>query len=127
MAHEEPDVDRAQDRISERKAERAEATESILADVERRLGELEYPVTGEELSQEYALGEMDLPNETESLGSALDRLVNEEFSSADEAREAIYGEITGEAGNRDEANAGRDLERLDEQADRSITEGTDQR
>ncbi|ELZ08202.1 hypothetical protein C479_12713 [Halovivax asiaticus JCM 14624] len=127
MAPEEPDVDRAQDRISERKAERAETTESILADVERRLGEVEYPVTGEELSQEYALGEMDLPNETESLGSALDRLVNEEFSSAGEAREAIYGEITGDAGNRDEANAGRDLERLDEQAGGSVTEGTDQR
>ena len=127
MVSEEPDVDRAQDRISDRKAERADTTESILADVEQHLGELEYPVTGEELSQEYALGEMDLPNESESLGSALDRLVNEEFASADEAREAIYGEITGDAGNRDEANAERDLERLDEQSSGSVAEGTEQR
>jgi len=127
MASEEPDVDRAQDRISDRKAERAETTESILADVEQHLGELEYPVTGEELSQEYALGEMDLPNESESLGSALDRLVNEEFASADEAREAIYGEVTGEAGDRDEANAERDLERLDDQTGGSVSEGTEQR
>lgn len=37
-----------------------------------------------------------MANETESLGSALDRLAGEEFDSPEEAREAVYGEITGQ-------------------------------
>ncbi|MFC3957936.1 hypothetical protein [Halovivax cerinus] len=114
MAPDEPDVDRAEDRIDARKHERAARTESVLADVERHLGELEYPVTGEELSREYATGAMDLPNETESLGSAFDRLVNEEFASADEARKAIYGEVSGEAADVTEASPDRSLEPSDE-------------
>lgn len=111
---ERPDRDRAQDRIGERKASRAASTESVLAAVESHLGELEYPVTGEELSQAYATGALELPNETESLGSVFDRLVDEEFTSAADAREAIYGEVTGEAGDRSEANPERDLGALDE-------------
>lgn len=127
MADEPPDRDRAQDRIGDRKAERAETTESVLEAVERHLGELEYPVTGEELSSEYATDPVDLPNETESLGSVFDRLANEEFESAAAAREAIYGELTGEAAGRREANPERDLGRLDEERSGSIGEsGADQ-
>lgn len=111
----EPDRDRAQDRISQRKNERAHATEAILADVEDRLGDVEYPVSGEELATEYGLDAIDLPNETESMGSVFDRLANEEFDSVAEAREVIYGEITGDAGRRTEANPERDIERLDEE------------
>ena len=107
--------DRVQDRAEERTANRAETTESILEDVESHLGELEYPVTGEELATEYGSEAIDLPNETESLGSAFDRLANEQFESAEEAREAIYGELTGEAGDVHEANPERDLEALDEE------------
>lgn len=127
MAPDEPDTDRAQDRIGDRKADRAETTESILAEVERDLGDHEYPVTGEELSQEYATDPIDLPNETESLGSVFDRLANEEFSSAAEAREAVYGEVTGEAGDRNEANPERDLEALDDSEEGSLADsGADQ-
>lgn len=113
---EEPDRDRAQDRIGERKAERAAATEAIMADVTRRLDDLEYPVTSEELATEYGDDPIELPNETESLGSVFDRLVGEEFASSAEAREAIYGELTGEAGTANEANAERDLDQLDDRA-----------
>ena len=127
MTDEAPDRDRAQDRIGERKAARAENAESILEDVERHLGDVEYPVSGEELSAEYATDPIDLPNETESLGSVFDRLANEEFASAAEAREAIYGEITGEAGDVHEANPERDLQRLDEESQGAPSErGSDQ-
>ncbi|KDE59079.1 hypothetical protein EL22_00585 [Halostagnicola sp. A56] len=119
----EPDADRAQDRIGDRKADRADTTESILENVEEHLGELEYPVTSEEIASEYGDDRMALPNETESLGSVFDRLAGEEFESAEEAREAIYGEITGQAGDRNEANPERDLESLDERSQDPVDEG----
>ena len=91
--------------MSERKRDRAASTESILADVERRLGSVQYPVTGEELAAEYATDPMDLPNETESLGAALSRLetayAGETFESASAARDAIaeaVDEVTGGSG-----------------------------
>ncbi|QSW99836.1 DUF5789 family protein [Haloterrigena alkaliphila] len=117
-----PDRDRAQDRAEQRKAERAETTESILAEVERDLGEVEYPITSEELASEYASEPIDMPNETESLGSVFDRLAGEQFDTPEEVREAVYGEITGEAGSPNEANAERDLTRLDEEKQGSLGE-----
>lgn len=117
-----PDPDRAQDRAEQRKAERAEHTESILDDVERDLGAIEYPVSSEELATEYANEPIDMPNETESLGSVFDRLAGEEFESAEEVREAVYGEITGQAGDVNEANAERDLESLDDEAQEPLDE-----
>ena len=123
MTDEPPDTDRAQDRISDRKADRAATTESILEDVERRLDETEYPVSGEELAREYATDPVDLPNETESMGDVFDRLADEQFESPAEAREAITGAVTGEAGDMHEANPERDLERLDEKAQGSLGEG----
>ena len=114
MVEETPDRDRAEDRITERKNERAQTTESILERAEADLGEMEYPVTGEELSREYATDPIDLPNETESLGSVFDRLADEQFTGAEEVREAVSGESTGEAGDRHEANPERDLETLDD-------------
>ncbi|ELZ04496.1 MULTISPECIES: DUF5789 family protein [Natrialba] len=118
----EPDRDRAQDRAEQRKSQRADTTESILEDVNRHLGEMEYPITGEEIASEYGSEPIDMPNETESLGSVFDRLANEEFDSQEEAREAIYGEITGEAGSPNEANPERDLSRLDEEKQGSLGE-----
>ncbi|MDQ2051218.1 hypothetical protein RBH26_12085 [Natronolimnohabitans sp. A-GB9] len=47
MSDDGPNRDRVQDRAERRKAERAETTESILDDVERHLGDVEYPITGE--------------------------------------------------------------------------------
>ncbi|WP_247002316.1 DUF5789 family protein [Halosolutus gelatinilyticus] len=124
---EEPDVDRAQDRAERRKSRRAEHSESILRDVESHLGELEYPVTSEELASEYGNETIDMPNETESLGSVFDRLAGEEFESPEEVREAVYGELSGQAGGREEANPERDLDRLDEEKQGSISDsGNDQ-
>ncbi|WP_455449283.1 DUF5789 family protein [Natrinema thermotolerans] len=117
-----PSRDRAQDSAERRKAERADNTESILEAVERDLGELEYPVTSEELATEYADDPIDMPNETESLGSVFDRLAGEQFDSPEAVREAAYGEITGEAGGPNEANPERDLRELDEGKGDSPTE-----
>ncbi len=100
MSDETPNRDRAQDRIGERKAERAETTESIFEEIEQDLGELKYPVTSEELATEYGTDLIDLPNETESLGSVFDRLAGEEFDSPEAVREAVYGELTGTAADR---------------------------
>lgn len=108
------DRDRAQNRAAGRQSDRAGSTEAILESVEDHLGDAKYPISSEELAREYGSQPLDLPNETESLGSVLDRLVGEEFESPEEAREAIYGELTGTAGDRREANPERDLEALDD-------------
>ncbi|MFC4439016.1 MULTISPECIES: DUF5789 family protein [Natrialbaceae] len=122
MSEDGPSRDRAQDRAEQRKSRRAAETESILEDVERHLGELEYPVTSEEIASEYGSEPIDMPNETESLGSVFDRLAGEEYDSPEEVREAVYGEVTGEAGSQGEANPERDLEQLDEQKQGSASE-----
>lgn len=122
MSEDGPNRDRAQDRAEQRKSERAERTESILGTVEQHLGNLEYPVTSEEIATEYGNEAIDLPNETETLGSVFDRLAGEQFESPEEVREAVYGEVTGEAGNGTEANAERDLGELDDQRERSPSE-----
>ncbi|WP_254765077.1 DUF5789 family protein [Natrinema marinum] len=125
MSDDERSHDRVQDRANERKSERAAHTESILEDVERHLGELEYPVTSEELATEYGDEPIDMPNETESLGAVFDRLVDEQYDTPEDAREAVYGEITGEAGSPNEANAERDLDELDEESQGSLGESGD--
>ncbi|WP_126661791.1 DUF5789 family protein [Haloterrigena salifodinae] len=122
MSEDGPSRDRAQDSAEQRKSERAETTESILEEVGRDLGELEYPVTSEELASEYANEAIDMPNETESLGSVFDRLTGEQFDTPEEVREAVYGEVTGEAGSPNEANAERDLSSLDEEKQGSLGE-----
>ncbi|RZV11131.1 hypothetical protein BDK88_2367 [Natrinema hispanicum] len=115
MSNEHPDRDRVQDRAEQRQADRADHTESIFANVERDLGNLEYPVTSEELATEYATEPIDIPNETESLGSVFDRLAGEQYDSPAAVREAAYGELTGEAGSPNEANLERDLGELDDE------------
>ena len=115
MSNEHPDRDRVQDRAEQRQADRADHTESIFANVERDLGNLEYPVTSEELATEYATEPIDIPNETESIGSVFDRLVDEQYDSPAAVREAAYGELTGEAGSPNEANLERDLGELDDE------------
>ena len=122
MSEDGPSRDRAQDRAEQRKSDRAETTESILDDVERHLGEVEYPITGEEIASEYGGEPIDLPNETESLGDVFDRLANEQFDNPEEVREAVYGEITGEAGSPNEANPERDLTSLDDEKQGSLGE-----
>ena len=102
------------DAAERRRRERAKSAERASRELEGYFGEFEYPVSSEDLAIEYGGEEIEMANETESLGSALDRLAGEEFDSPEEAREAVYGEITGRAGGMAEANAERDLEGLDE-------------
>lgn len=109
----EPDVDRVQDNAERRQHERAERVEEIVSDAGDLLGEHKYPTTSEELAVEYADHPLDLPNETETMGSVFDRLVDERYESAEEAREAMYNEITGESAGFEEYNDQRDLESLD--------------
>lgn len=111
---EEPDPEREQRHARERQRERTESVEEMLGEAGQMLGEHKYPATSEELAVEYGDQPLDLQNETESLGSVFDRLVDERFESADEAREAVYGEITGNAGGPEEHNDERDLAELDE-------------
>ncbi|SIS03902.1 DUF5789 family protein [Natronorubrum thiooxidans] len=122
MNDDSPSRNRVQDRAEQRQSQRAETTESILEDVERHLGDLEHPVTSEELATEYGNEAIDLPNETESLGSVFDRLAGEQFDSVEAVREAVYGEITGQAGSPAEANPERDLASLDEESQGSISD-----
>jgi hypothetical protein len=111
---EDPDPEREQRHARERQRERTESVEDILGEAGQMLGEHKYPATSEELAAEYGDQPLDLRNETESLGSVFDRLVDGRFESADEAREAVYGEITGDAGGPEEYNDERDLGELDE-------------
>ncbi|MFC4552134.1 MULTISPECIES: DUF5789 family protein [Halorussus] len=116
MADRDPDPEREQRNARERQRERTESVETMLGEAGEMLGEHKYPATSEELATEYGDQPLDLQNETESLGSVFDRLVDERFESAEEAREAVYDEITGEAAGPEEYNDQRDLRELDENA-----------
>lgn len=109
MAHDEQPDDRARDR----KHERAEHVEGILDEVEANVRDRKYPVRSEELATEYADQPLDMPNETESMGSVFRRL-DEEYDSPKEIREALGGELTGEAGGRNEYNEERPLDALED-------------
>ena len=109
-----PDPERVQERATERQHERVDHIEAALEGTPDLMSEDKYPTTSEELATEYADEELDLVNDTESLGSVFDRLVDERFESPQEAREAIYDELTGEAGGRAEYNDQRALEELDD-------------
>lgn len=112
-----PDPERVQRRARERQHERASVAEDIYERVDGFLGERKYPVSSEELAVEYAEEYDDLPNETEALGDALDRLTDERFDTEEEAREAVLGELTGEAGGMGEANEERALGSMEDEGD----------
>ncbi|ARS88856.1 DUF5789 family protein [Natrarchaeobaculum aegyptiacum] len=124
MSDDGPNRDRVQDRAEERKSERAAGTESILEAVGTRIDDLdlEYPVTSEEIAAEYGNDPIDVSNETESLGSVFDRLAGETYDDPEEVREAVYGELTGQAGSASEANPERDLTSLDAEKQGSPSE-----
>lgn len=85
--------DDVQDASEERKHEMAERTEETLSAVREDLGNQKYPVTSEELATAYADRPLDLPNETESLGSVFDRVDQSEFEDAEQAFEAVATEF----------------------------------
>ena len=109
-----PDHERVQEHARERRHERTETVEDALAGVSGMFDPDKYPVTVEELAVEYGDEPLDLPNETESMGSVFDRLVEERFETAEEAREVVYRELTGEAAGPEEYNEHRPLDELDD-------------
>ncbi|WP_436912319.1 DUF5789 family protein [Halosimplex marinum] len=109
-----PDPERVQESAVDRRRERDEIVEDELGRVGDLLGEAKYPTTSEELAVEYGDEQIDLANETESLGSVFDRLVDERFESAAEAREAIYHELTGDAAGPEEYNEQRPVGPIDD-------------
>ncbi len=114
-----PDDESVQEGARRRQRERAEAVEDVVARGQWSFEELDYPVSSEALATEYSDQPIDLPNETESLGSVFDRLVDEEYDTPEEVREAVYGALTGRpgAGGPAEYNEERDLEQLEEASD----------
>ncbi|WP_135822858.1 DUF5789 family protein [Halostella litorea] len=117
MPDDQPDAEDVSERAGKRRRERAKSVERMSADEGAAfLDEHKYPATSEELAAEYGDREVDLANETETVGDALDRLVDERFGSADEAREAIFNELTGEAAGPEEYNDERALSDLDDES-----------
>jgi len=114
-----PDPERVQDSANERRRERAETVEDTVGRVGGLLDEQKYPTTSEELAVEYADEMIDLPNETESLGSVFDRLVEERYETPAEAREAVVNELTGEAAGAEEYNDERALSEFEDDEERS--------
>lgn len=108
------DAERVDRTAAERQSERADIVEGLLQEVESQLDDPKYPVRSEELAEMYADQPMDLPNETETLGDVFDR-VGEKFDYRQDVREALYGEITGEAAGPAEYNPERDLDQLDQE------------
>lgn len=103
-----------QESARERQRDRAESAESAAADeVADMLSEHKFPTTSEEIAADYGDEMIEMPNETESVGSVFDRLEGERYEDADEAREALYNELTGEAAGREEYNEEREVGALD--------------
>jgi hypothetical protein len=122
MSDRNPDRDRdPQESARERQRERAEAAESAAADGEigEMLSDHKFPATSEELAVDYGDEPVDMANETESMGSVLDRLEGERFDSAREVEEAISNELTGSEAGPEEYNDERDLTGLEEEVPES--------
>lgn len=78
------------DTATQRASERAErVTEAIGDQAAGLLEDRTYPTTSEELAADYAADPVELPNETESLGSVFDRLPDEEYATATDAQQAL--------------------------------------
>lgn len=56
-----------------------------------------YPATTEELVEAYGDLEFELPNGTETFGEAMDRLADETFENAEEARLSTYQALSSKA------------------------------
>ncbi|WP_226021574.1 DUF5789 family protein [Halomicrobium salinisoli] len=108
------DTESVQENANERRHERTETIEDMLGDA-GMFDDMKYPVRGEELAVEYGDQSIDMPNETESLGSVFDRLVDEEFGSPQEVREAVYDAVTGEAAGPEEYNDERELSEIEDE------------
>lgn len=117
----EPDTERVQERAEDRSQQRSDHVENIIEHT-AVLDEHKFPTTSEELATEYAGEPIELANETESLGSVFDRLEGERFETVDEAREAMFGELTGTVGSSYEYNRQRDLEEVKLGTDENVSD-----
>lgn len=111
---------------AQRERERAEHTEETLAAVAAVVGRSSYPTNPSELNETYSDTRGDLPNETESVGDAFDRMASdEEYETEEEAREAILAELEGEsaAGPGDRAEYRSDEELNTRESEREADEG----
>mgnify|MGYP000406884481 CR=1 FL=1 len=86
------DPEANEDAAKARQHERAAAVEDVLSEVQDDLGRQSYPTTSEALAETYADTPIDLPNETESVGSAFDR-IDDRFERPGEAYEALVTEF----------------------------------
>lgn len=87
-------ADRTIDDTRRRSHRRAAGVETIVDRLDRLTSGLSYPVSTEAIAAEYADQVSDLPNETEDLGSALDRLEQgREFGSNEAVWDALVDEF----------------------------------
>lgn len=82
-------MDDPQESANERRHEQVEAVQEILDSADPALEEHAYPVSSEELAAHYGSTDVELPNETESLGSVFDRLADQEFDSPMAVKEEV--------------------------------------
>lgn len=101
---------------AEHERDLAEHVEGTLQAMETAVRGSKYPTNASSLRAAYSTARDEVPNETESLADVFDRLVPEEYDTAQDAREAILGELTGRAGEEHgdfaEYNLERELETL---------------
>lgn len=95
MAREPDGADDPTRSARERTRERAASVESILDAIEPEGAGGAYPANSDELVAWYRASELELPNETESLADAFDRIAEttDEFADPEAAREALTAEL----------------------------------
>lgn len=69
----------------------------FMAEVDEKIDAHTYPATTEDLVDAYGDVEFDLPNGTETFGEAMDRLADETFENAMEARLSTYQALSSKA------------------------------
>ncbi len=87
-------MDDPQDSARQRSHEQAETIENILNTVDPALEEHAYPVNTEQLAAQYGETVIELPNETESLGSVFDRLEDDEYETPMDVKEAVLRAVS---------------------------------
>lgn len=117
------------DHIEEMAEHKSERTQQLEEGLREELGAMSYPVETSDVQAAYADGRIDVPNETEALAVAFDRLTDDAtYDTEEEVREELIGEITGQAGREqgdmNEYNPQRDLEEIDEQERAGVGDGT---
>lgn len=116
------------DHIEEMAEHKSERTQQLEEGLREELGAMSYPVETSDVQAAYADGRIDVPNETEALAVAFDRLTDDAtYDTEEEVREELIGEITGQAGRErgdmNEYNPQRDLEEIDEQERAGVGDG----